>query len=146
MSIDMNSLKFWYNCLLKPAFVAARILITTSVLLGYIGLFKLVKWSWINFDKLYLLRKLSIYLRLSNLMEYRFLKYVLLTLWVFCVSCFEPLFIFMFLMWDFSLFSINLAKVLLIWLIISKNQILVLCLVDYLYFVDVSFFSTSALN
>ena len=48
---------------------------TASISLGVIGLFKLFIWSWFNFGKWYLWRKLSISLRFYNFVQYMFLDH-----------------------------------------------------------------------
>jgi hypothetical protein len=70
--------------------------------MGYkvIGLFKLLIWSWFNFDNIYIF----ISFRFSNLMEYRFLKYVLMILSIFlvCVTM-SPFSSLILLIWIFFL-------------------------------------------
>ena len=52
-------------------FLVRCFLVTASISLGVIGLFKSCIWSWFNFGKWYLSRKLSISFRVSNLVAKR---------------------------------------------------------------------------
>ena len=55
---------------LEPSFVwDGRLLMTASISLGIIGLFKYFPWSWFNFDKWNLSRKSSISDRFFNFMD-----------------------------------------------------------------------------
>jgi hypothetical protein len=60
--------------------------ITTSISLRYLDLFRLFIWSFFNFGGLTQQEKLSISSRFFYFLEYRFLKYVLMTLWISFVS------------------------------------------------------------
>ena len=50
-----------------------KFLLTASIPLRLIVLFKLLTWSWFNFGRWYLSNKLSISFTFSNFVEYRFL-------------------------------------------------------------------------
>ena len=56
-----------------PSFLFGRLLITASILLGAVSLFKLFIWSWFDCGKCYVLRNVSISFRFSHLVEYRYL-------------------------------------------------------------------------
>lgn len=55
---------------------------TVFISLGVIGLFKLFVRFWFNFGKRYLQKKIIYFFRFSSLMEFWFLKYVLMILWI----------------------------------------------------------------
>lgn len=51
-----------------------------------INLFKLLLWFWFNFDKWWPSRELSISLIFSNLVENKFLKFIIMILWILSVK------------------------------------------------------------
>lgn len=63
-------------------FFGWKTFLTASNLLWVIALFKLFICTWFNFGNWYLSRKLSIYLKISNLVEYSASKCDLLILWI----------------------------------------------------------------
>lgn len=93
---------------------------------GVICQFKLFSSSWFNLGKRYLLKK-SIYSRLFNFMEYKFIVFFLTMTWWFSgflwVYCYVPFFAsHFFLIWIFSLWLlIRLDKGLSILLVFSNN-------------------------
>ena len=76
---------------------------TVSISSAVIGLFNLFIWSWFNFGKWYLSRKLSISFKFSNFVEYRFSKYDLMILYIFSASVVMSNFHFWFCYFGYSL-------------------------------------------
>ena len=82
---------------------------TVSISLVVIGkvIFNLLIWSWFNFGKWYLSRKLSISFTFSKFVEYRFLNYDLMILWFSSVSLIISPFSFVILLiWIFFLYRL----------------------------------------
>ena len=117
---------------------------TASISLQVIGLFKLSTWSWFNFGMWYLYKKLSISFTLFNFMEYRFLWYELMILWVASMSVvIFPFSFLILLIWMFSLcLLISLNKGLSILLGFSNNQLFMLLIhstgLFCFYFINIS--------
>ena len=120
---------------------------TASISLQVIGLFKLSTWSWFNFGMWYLYKKLSISFTLFNFMEYRFLWYELMILWVASVSV--VIFPFSFLILLISMFSlcllISLNKSLSVLLGFSNNQLFMLLIHSTGFFVSILLISVLSL-
>ena len=72
-----SSLEDWWNSVLKPSdpglFLVRRLLMTISISLEFVELFKLFTWSWFYFGSWYLPKELSILFRFSNFVAYRHL-------------------------------------------------------------------------
>ena len=85
-----------------------------------------------NFSNWNISGKLCISFRVFNLVEYRFLKYVFVTLWISPVSAVTSSFLFLILLtWIFFLYLlVSLGKNLSVLMIFLKNQ---LCFIDSLY-------------
>lgn len=118
-------------------FCFVNLLMTVSISLGFICLFKLLIWSWFNCGKCYLMRKLSISLSFSNFVEYRFLKNVVMVLWISSMSVAIAPFHFWFCYFRYSLsvYRLICIRVCQFYLFFSINQQFV-----YLSFVLFSLF------
>ena len=115
---------------MKPSgpghFLVGRLLITSSISSCTIGLFRLSISSWLSFGDSQDFRYSSISSRFSNLVEYRFLKYSHMIVWIFSLSVvIFPLSSQILLIWSCSFFLlVNWARGLSILFILSKNQLL----------------------
>lgn len=121
-----SSLKVWYNSTLKPPdpglLQVGRFLMTAFIPLRVMGVSKLLIWSWFNFGKWYLLRKLSISLGFTIWWSIIFFNYVLTFIWISSVSVVIPPFICSFVHLNLSLQLLgNLVKDLSILQILFKE-------------------------
>ena len=119
---------------------------TVSISLAVIHLWNLHIWSWFNFGRWYLSRKLSISFKFSNFVEYKFLKYDLMIL---CISSmFVLMSSFSFLISLICIFSlcllVKMDKGWSILLIFSKNLLFVSLILSIVFFVSILLIS--ALN
>ena len=114
------------------------LLMTASISLQVIGLFKLFIGSWLNFDMWYLSRKFPFLLHFPILGVQVFEVWPNHFLKFFSVCCYVPLLFLILLIWMFSLcLLVSLDKDLSILLIFSKNQLfvsLILCIVLFVLF------------
>ena len=116
---------------------------TASIFLQDVGLVILFSWSWFHFYMPFRCRKLFISFRFFNFVEYSFLKYDLMILWISSVPDIMYLFSLLILLtWIFPL-CLGLNKDLSMLFIFSKKQIFVLFLCIVLF---VSILLISALN
>ena len=130
------------NHLVLGYFLVGRLFMTVSISSAVIGLFNLLIWSWINFGKWCLSRKLSISFKFFNVVKYRFLKY---ELYFLHVCCYVPPFISDFVNLDIlSAFWLVWIKVCLFCWFFSKNQLFVSLFLCIVFFVSILLIS--ALN
>lgn len=117
------------------------------VVVVVIGLFRLLTYSWLNFDGLIESRKLYISIRFSSLIEKRFLKYFLIIFQIVLVSfvTFSCSIFIVYLgllyFYYFILFLVSWIRCLSILLIFSKNQLLdslILYIVSFVFIALIS--------
>ena len=130
--VAVSSLKVWiihlWNHSIQDFWLVGNFLITASVLLVVIGLFRFLHSSWFSFWRLYVCMDLSIFFRLPNLLAYNCNIFFACRPLHFCgVSCYYFSFIRSFSFGGVLFFFswINLVKSLLTLVIFSKNQLLV---------------------
>ena len=118
---------------------------TISISLGVIGLFKFLIWSWFNFDKGCILRKLSISFKFSICLntDFFFNQRPQDSLDFFSVCYYVPFSSLIMLICTVSLcLLVNSSKGLIILLVFSKNQ---LCFDSLYLFVSVLLISALSL-
>ena len=121
---------------------AGRFLITVSISVLVMGLWRFYISSWFSFEKLYFAKNLSISSKLSILLAYS-CWYSLLWSFVFlcCLLWFLHSFLIL-LIWFFSLFFlVSLANGLSILCVFSKNYLLALLIFAMVFFVSFAFIS-----
>ena len=118
-----------------------RFLITSSILLLVIGLFRFSVSSLVSLGRLYFSRKLFISSRLSSLLAFNFSLYslIILCISVVPVVIFPFLFLILFMCVDSLFFLISLARGLSILFIFSKNQLLLSLILSIVLFFSILF-------
>lgn len=90
---------------------------------GVTGLIALILWFWFNFVRRYISWTFSIYFRFYSLVEYRFLKYVCMILWLSSAAMSSFLSLILLIWIFFFYFLVNVAKDLPVLLIFSEKQL-----------------------